>query len=144
MVSVGCIIVHACTVTVMFLSVPGPVSDLTAIPGVVHVDISWSPTLEPNGVISNYEVCYSAVMNCINTSLATQHKLEDLPPNTVVTLSVRAYTIIGPGEAVSRNVSTTHVRKLINLWTCIPSHTTSGRTGKGLVNCMGHAPCANK
>ena len=97
--------------TVLSLSVPGPVSDLTAIPGVVHVDISWSPTLEPNGVISTYEVCYSVVMNCINTSLATQHKLEDLSPNTVVTLSVRAYTIIGPGRTVSRIVSTTHVRK---------------------------------
>ena len=97
--------------TVLSLSVPGPVSDLTAIPGVIHIDISWSPTLEPNGVISNYEICYSAVMNCINTSLATQHTLEDLSPNTVVTLSVRAYTIIGPGEMVSRIVSTTHVRK---------------------------------
>ena len=110
MVSVECIIVHACMITVLSLSVPGPVSDLTAIPGVVHIDISWSPTLEPNGVISNYEVCYIAVMNCINTS-ATQHKLEDLPPNANVTLSVRAYTVIGPGEAVSRNVSTAHVRK---------------------------------
>ena len=97
------------------LSVPGPVSDLTVSPGVVHVDISWSPTLEPNGVISNYEVCYrihSSVMNCtyLYTS-ATQYTLKYFPPSTVVTLSVRAYTIIGPGEAVSRNVSTTHVRK---------------------------------
>ena len=115
MVSVECIIVHACTVTVLSFSVPSPVSDLTAIPGVIHVDISWSPTLEPNGVISNYEVCYrihSAVINCTNTS-ATQYMytIEYLHPNTDVTLSVRAYTVIGPGEAVSRNVSTTHVRK---------------------------------
>ena len=113
MVSVECIIVHACMITVLSLSVSGPVSDLTAIPGVIHVDISWSPTLEPNGVISDYEVCHrihSSVMSCINTS-ATQHTLRYLPPNTVVTLSVRAYAIIGPGEAVSRNVSTTHVRK---------------------------------
>ena len=107
--------VHTCTVTVLSLSVPGPVSDLTAIPGIVHIDVSWSPTLERNGVISNYEVCFtidSAVMNCTNTS-ATQNtlRLRDLPPNTVVTLSVRAYTIIGPGAAVSRNVSTKHVRK---------------------------------
>ena len=113
MVSVECITVHACTVTVMSLSVPGPVSDLTAIPGVVHIDISWSPTLEPNGVINNYEVClriHSSVMNCTNTS-DTQYTLEYIPPNTVVTFSVRAYTVIGPGEAVSRNASTTHVRK---------------------------------
>ena len=109
----GVLLYHTCTVMVLYLSVPGPVSDLTAIPGVVHIGISWSPTLEPNGVISNYEVCYrihSAVTNCINTS-DTQYTLEYLPPNAVVTLSVRAYTIIGPGEAVSRNVLTTHVRK---------------------------------
>ena len=108
MVSVECIIVHACMVTVLSLSVPGPVSDLTAIPGVVHIDISWSPTLEPNGVISNYEVCFtihSSVMNYTNTSV-TQHTLEDIPPDTNVTLSVRTYTIIGQGEAMSRNVST--------------------------------------
>ena len=102
-------------ITVMFLSVPGPVSDLTATPGVVHIDISWSPMLEPNGVINDYEVCYrihSRVINCTNTS-ATQYMytIEYLHPNTDVTPSVRAYTIIGPGEAVSRNVSTTHVCK---------------------------------
>ena len=115
MVSVECIIVHACTVTVLSLSVPGPVSDLTATSGVVHIDISWFPTLEPNGVINNYEVCYrihSGVINCTNT-LATQYMytIEYLHPNTDVTLSVRAYTIIGPGEAVLKSVSTTHVCK---------------------------------
>ena len=90
-------------IAVLSLSVPGPISDLTAIPGVIHVDISWSPTLEPNGVINDYEVCHrihSAVMNTI----------EYLHPNTDVTLSVRAYTNVGPGEVVLRNVSTTHVR----------------------------------
>ena len=100
-------------ITVLSLSVPGPVSDLIAISGVIHVDISWSPTLEPNGIISNYEVCHrihSGVMSCTNTS-DTQYTLEYLSPHTVVTFSVRAYTIIGPGEAVSRNVSTTYVRK---------------------------------
>ena len=113
MVSVECIIVHACMVTVLSLSVPGPVSDRTAIPGVIQVDISWCPTLEPNGVISNYELCHrihSGVMSCINTS-ATQYTLEYLSPNTDVTLSVRAYTVLGPGEALLRNVSTTHICK---------------------------------
>ena len=113
MVSVECVIVHTCTVMVLSLSVSGPVSDLTAIPGVVHIDISWSLTLEPNGVISDYEFCHrlhSGAMNCTNTS-ATQYTLKYFPPNTVVTLSVRAYTVIGPGEAVLRNVSTTHICK---------------------------------
>ena len=85
MVSVECIIVHACTVAVLSLSVPGPVSDLTATPGVVHIDISWFPTLEPNRVINNYEVCHrihSGVINCTNT-LATQyiHVHNRVPPS---------------------------------------------------------------
>ena len=35
-----------------------------------------------------------------NTS-ATQYTLRNLSPNTVVTFSVRAYTIAGPGENVT-------------------------------------------
>ena len=93
-------------------SVPGPVSGLSATPGVVQLTISWSPPSEPNGIITMYQVSYniSGVLNYTNTS-ATQHTLRDLPPNTVVTFSVRAYTIIGPGEAVSNSTSTTDIRE---------------------------------
>ena len=83
-------------------TVPGPVSGLSATPGVVQLTISWSPPSEPNGDIIGYEVCSNSngVFSYTNTS-ATQHTLRDLPPNTVVTFSVRAYTIIGPGENVT-------------------------------------------
>ena len=47
-----------------------------------------------------------------NTS-ATQYTLRDLTPNTVVVFSVRAYTIIGPGENVTDQASTTSVREFI-------------------------------
>ena len=43
---------------------------------------------------------------------ATQLTLRDLPPNAAVEYSVRAYTIIGPGEAVSNITSTTDIREL--------------------------------
>ena len=61
-----------------------------------------------------YEVCTnsSGVFIYTNTS-ATQHTLRDLPPNTVVTFSVRAYTIIGPGEYVTGQASTESVCKYI-------------------------------
>ena len=93
-------------------------SDLSATPGVVQLTISWSPPSEPNGIITMYQVSYniSGVLNYTNTS-ATQHTLRDLPPNTVVTFSVRAYTIIGPGEAVSDSTSTTAIRE------CRKTHT---------------------
>ena len=100
-------------------TVPGPVSGLSATQGVVQLTISWSPPSEPNGIITMYQVSYniSGVLNYTNTS-ATQHTLRDLSPNTVVTFSVRAYTIIGPGEAVSNSTLTTDIcecRKLVNL-----------------------------
>ena len=85
-------------------------SDLSATSGVVQLTISWSPPSEPNGVIIAYEV-YSNSSGYTNTS-ATQLTLRDLSPNTVVTYSVRAYTIIGPGENETDQASTS-VREFI-------------------------------
>ena len=90
------------------VAVPGPVSDLSAAPGVVQLTISWTAPSEPNGVITMYQVTHNStgVLNYTNTS-ATQLTLRDLSPNTAVEYSVRAYTIIGPGEPVSNITSTT-------------------------------------
>ena len=80
--------------------------------GIIQLNVSWTPPSEPNGVIIVYEVCTnsSGVFSYTNTS-ATQHTLRDLPPNTVVAFSVRAYTIIGPGEYVTGQASTESIRK---------------------------------
>ena len=88
-------------------TVPGPVSGLSATSEGMSVTVSWTLPSEPNGVIIMYEVCTnsSGVFSYTNTS-ATRHTLRDLPPNTVVTVSVRAYTIIGPGEYVTGQAST--------------------------------------
>ena len=80
---------------------------------VTQLILIWSPPSEPNGVIIIYELHFSLneICSCnssttsVNTS-ATQHTLRDLPPNTAVTFSVRAYTIIGPGEYVTGQAST--------------------------------------
>ena len=90
-------------------TVPGPVSDLSATPGVVQLTISWSPPSKTNGHITMYQISYSTGVE-FNTS-ATQHTLRDLPPNTVVVFSVRAYTIIGPGETETDQASTDTIRK---------------------------------
>ena len=95
-------------------TVPGPVSHLSATTAVTQLTVSWSPPSEPNGVIIVYELSFSfnEIFSCnssttvnVNTT-ATQYVLRDLPPNTVVTFSARAYTIIGPGEYVTGQVST--------------------------------------
>ena len=95
-------------------TVPGPIFGLSAIPEVVEVTIVWNPPSELNGVITMYEMCSSSsgVVSYTNTS-ATQHTLRDLPPNTVVTFSVRAYTIIGPGEYVTGQTTTGSVREYL-------------------------------
>ena len=101
-------IIHNYIYACMYYTVPSPISGLLAIPEVVQLHILWIPPSEPNGVITAYEVCFNisvGVFNYTNTS-STQHTLRDLPPNTVVTFSVRAYTIIGPGEYVTGQAST--------------------------------------
>ena len=67
----------------------------------------YSTPLEPNGVIVAYELRSngSGSLNYINTT-DTHHTLRDLPPNTVVAISVRAYTIIGPGVYVTGQATT--------------------------------------
>ena len=94
-------------------TVPGPVSGLSVTPGVTQLTISWTAPSEPNGVITMYQVTHNStgVLNYTNTS-ATQLTLRDLPPNTAVEYIVRAYTIIGPGDAVSNITSTTDIREL--------------------------------
>ena len=74
--------------------------------------LSWRPPLESNGVVIQYEVCFnfSKTFMCNNT-LGTSHILTNFPPDTDVTLSVRAYTIIGPGEYVTVEESTDSIRK---------------------------------
>ena len=101
---------NACT---HFCTVPGSVSSLSATPGVVQLTISWSPPSEPNGIITMYQVSYniSGVLNYTTYTSATQHTLRDLPPSTVVTFSIRAYTIIGPGEAITYNTTTRDIRE---------------------------------
>ena len=66
----------------MFLyTVPGPVSGVSATPGVVQVNISWNPPLQPNGAIINYEVGFTIGTGAFsyNNTLATHFVLEQLP-----------------------------------------------------------------
>ena len=95
------------------VAVPGPVSDLSATPRVLQLTISWTVPSEPNGVITMYQVAHNStgVLNYTNTSATSWLTLRDLSPNTAVEYSVRAYTIIGPGEPVSNITSTTDIRE---------------------------------
>ena len=90
-------------------------SNLSVVPGVVEVNISWNPPSEPNGMIVIYELGFfiSGLMKFTNTS-DTQYTLRDLPPNLQVPIVVRAYTVIGPG-----NFSDTVFANTMNIRKCI-------------------------
>ena len=92
-------------------TVPGPVSNLSADPGVVHINFTWNPPIEPNGVIVNYEVGFTigtGVLKYINT-VDTHYTITSVPPSTDATFTVRAYTSIGPGNSLFSAVSTTDI-----------------------------------
>ena len=91
-------------------TVPGLVTNLSVTPDVVQVTVFWNPPSDPNGVITKYGV-HSTSNGISNFTSATQHTISDLPPNTNITFSVRAYTMIGPGPNMTGQVSTDRVRK---------------------------------
>ena len=88
-------------------------SGVSATPGVVHVDISWNPPLQPNGAILYYEVGFTIGTGVFsyNNTFVTHFVLGELPPKTVVTFSIRAQTIIGPGEPFLTTASTMDIRE---------------------------------
>ena len=68
----------------------------------------------PNGIITGYSISYhqlgeekSLVVNVTETSF----KLIELHPNTIYNISVRAYTVIGPGPAVAVQSTTLIISK---------------------------------
>ena len=101
--------IHFCTCTV-----PGPVSSLSTIPEAVQLTISWSPPSKPHEDIITYEFGFNDTGNFsyTNTSIM-HHTLKWFSPNTVIAFSVRAYSNRGPGEKVTRHVSTGSVRKYL-------------------------------
>ena len=87
-------------------TVPGPVSDLTALPKFTSIDLTWSTPQEPNGVIISYEVTYrvtgSNLVTTNTTDMSTTFSISSLTPQTTVSdISVSAYTSIGRGEAAT-------------------------------------------
>ena len=92
-------------------TVPGPVSSLSATTAVTQLFVSWNPPSVPNGVIIVYELLLSGngTTNSSVNSTTIPLTLTQLPPNTTFTFSVRAYTIIGPGEYVTGQATTDSV-----------------------------------
>ena len=99
-----------------FCTVPGPVSNLSVVPGVVVVNISWNPPSESNGVIVVYELSFFVSGTILNRNTSdTQYTLRDLPPGSFIAIAVRAYTVIGPGNFTVAFSNTMDIRKCITV-----------------------------
>ena len=82
--------------------------------------ITWDPPLTPSGDILVYEVHYQAVGGqeggrVVNVT-ATSVELTGLRPESTYTISVRAYTVAGPGEERRLTVAaaTTNTSQLLD------------------------------
>ena len=77
-------------------------------PNLTSLQLTWTTPLVTNGIIIAYEVSVEEEGTKMNTTdVSTTHTLMGLRPQTTYTVTVRAYTIAGPGEERSVSVSTT-------------------------------------
>lgn len=91
-------------------SVPGQVFNLVTQSRFSSVELTWSPPLNPNGVIINYEVTYTidnySAVAVNTTAISTAYNISSLPPESKASVSVRAYTKAGKGAALNiRNIT---------------------------------------
>ena len=92
-----------------------PVGDLFASLNGIEINISWTLPLRPNGVIIAYAVSYRPADSSdpktrlnttdLETSFTTQSDLEE-GTEFIFSVTVRAYTRVGPGNTSSITVST--------------------------------------
>ncbi len=124
---------HVYTTDVFTLLVPGPVVSLSATPYPTSLQLTWSAPLLPNGVITAYEVSYQLQggmeLGRVNTTdVQTAHTVRGLRPQTNYTVTVKAYTIAGPGEERSVAETTEPIREYFNAlqqcYVSLSSHVT--------------------
>ena len=91
-------------------AVPGAILNLMVVARFTSIVLTWSPPQDPNGVIIAYQITYQVNDNLttINTTdISTMLSIELALNITVSDISLRAYTSVGPGNAVMhRDVST--------------------------------------
>ena len=117
-------------ILLMLSSSPAPGSVvITSFPSYFKIAITWEEPAMPNGIITHYEVYYGrpadyapSVVNTTNTSFTTPGHLE---PGTEMTFTVKAYTKVGGGVAVTISVFTfSRPRELIH-FICLPRYKLS-------------------
>ena len=101
-------------------SAPGPVASFSASPvSATSVEISWTPPLVPNGVLTSYHVEYQSATGSdisdngeIDLSVSTtSYNMTGLEENTLYHFTVSAETSAGRGEGSTLSVRTAIARE---------------------------------
>ena len=86
--------------------VPGVPTIDSANANLTAISLEWSPPLQPNGMITNYEVCWrpkdgSSTCKLTPATPSFPHIIPNLRPGTTYDVSVLAITKVDKGSAAS-------------------------------------------
>ncbi len=89
-------------------------SNLNVVERFTSITVEWEMPLEPNGVISEYDLAYNKTLTELVTidnirpltGITPSRSVSNLTTGQTVTIRVRAYTRIGPGPYVTMHVTT--------------------------------------
>ena len=95
---------------------PGPPEHITYMPYGRYFNLTWQPPSEPNGVITGYVVGITNGSNITLDGSARMYIFEDLKPLKDYVVSITAKTSAGPGNIVSKMVTTTKMRGRETNW----------------------------
>ena len=90
-------------------AVPGPVTNLKAVPSFFKVLYTWQEPLNPNGIITTYQMNFTTTDSSTDSILCPQTSF--LAPTRYemgaeVNLTVVAFTAVGAGQPTTLTVST--------------------------------------
>ena len=68
--------------------------------------LQWRPPETPNGVITQYSILYNGTNITNFGSNILMDTIEELLPNTVYVLQLRAHTVVGAGPSTSLTIVT--------------------------------------
>lgn len=89
---------------------PGSPEHVKGTPYGRYLKLTWKPPREPNGVITGYVAGVTNGSNITLDGSARVYIFEDLKPSKDYEVYITAKTSAGPGDIVSKMVTTTEVR----------------------------------
>ena len=71
-----------------------------------HVTLQWRPPKTPNGVVTQYSILYNGINITNFGSNILMDTIEELLPDTIYVLQLRAHTVVGAGPSTTLTIVT--------------------------------------